>query len=187
MINKFFRKIDFCYKLLKLNLFWIFFSTLGLFFWGVVPSTVSLANSLKKILNYEDVKFKDYYLVYKENFILSNRKLGLFLIGGLILYAEIIFFSRYKFVIFFYLIFILLSLAFLHVVIENNWKTKSIGNIVINSIKNVLGEPKYNILVLTAFLMIFRLSLIVKGFNLFFSISLMMLVAIFLKKLDKKK
>lgn len=78
-------------KVMFLHLLWVVFTLLGLVVFGISPATAALFSVIHKWFDdhYEIPIFKNFYTVYKEQFLKSNG-LGLILAGiGLFLYVDI--------------------------------------------------------------------------------------------------
>lgn len=90
-----YRASDWIIRLAYINFLWMLFSILGLFIFGIFPSTVAMFTVLRQWIRSEkDIKiFKTFWSTFKSEFLKSNI-LGFILLGiGFILYIDFKFFS----------------------------------------------------------------------------------------------
>ena len=79
------------FNLLALNLFWLLFSTLGLYVLGIFPATVALFAVVKQlIIEKDDIQvFKAFWKNFKMEFVKANVLGYLVLAIGVILYLDL--------------------------------------------------------------------------------------------------
>ena len=114
-----YRFAEWVQRLVYVNLLWILFSLVGLVIFGFTPATVAMFSIIKKwIRGQENVAiFKNFWNVYKANFIKANI-LGITLgIIGFILYFDIQFFKAQEGILNFFLYYAVLVASFLYLIV----------------------------------------------------------------------
>lgn len=90
LFEKTFKIIDILFILMKLNVFWIFFTLLGIGIFGFFPATISLFSCLRDYLRNgeQGSLFKLFKKNYVENFATGNRVGLLFLFAFLFIFFQ---------------------------------------------------------------------------------------------------
>jgi|SRR5699024_8190626 len=82
-------------KFAYLNLLWIFFTLVGLLFFGIFPATIAMFTVLRKIILKEDTNlFKLFWKTYKSEFLKGNLVGVVLVLINSITYINLLFFKN---------------------------------------------------------------------------------------------
>ena len=118
-VNKLMLFFDWIYRLLYLNALWVLFTVAGLVVFGLFPSTTSMFYIAKEWLNgnKDFPVFKTFFTKFKEEFVRSEI-IGAIVVGvAVLLYFDLQFFFQKDGTIFYILRYLMLTVAFLYVMI----------------------------------------------------------------------
>ncbi|MDL4840270.1 YesL family protein [Aquibacillus rhizosphaerae] len=78
-------------RFVYINLLWIFFTILGLIFFGLMPATISMFTVIRKwIMKQTDIPiFQTFFITYKKEFLKSNLFMVVILVVGVFLYFNL--------------------------------------------------------------------------------------------------
>jgi len=95
MVGKLYSVFDFIYRLIYLNFLWFSFTLIGAFIFGFGPSTIALYHVtrkwIKKELGNDKHIFKEYFKIYKANFVRAN------IIGLTVMLVYFMFLVNYRY------------------------------------------------------------------------------------------
>ncbi|MFD2217124.1 YesL family protein [Metabacillus endolithicus] len=178
-------KLDFIlqwiFRLVVLNVAWIFFSVLGLFVAGIFPSTAAMLSVARKwILGEHDIKiFQTFKKIYRQEFATANILGWILTITGVILYVNfqlmknsVSVFSivtpfAFYLMVFFYMILLIWAFPML-VHYKATWRQHLKNAIIVG-----LSKIHYTLMCGLAIFLVLYLSLSYPGIIPFFTISVL--------------
>ncbi|WP_078555334.1 YesL family protein [Bacillus alkalicellulosilyticus] len=114
-MNFLFRVSDFLYRIITLNVLWVFFVILGLGVFGFMPATVAVYSVTRRwLLGEDDVPmFKTFLFYYKKEFVKSNLVGIIFMFFSYLVYLNFIFIDYSPETVGRVLFYILVSVSFI--------------------------------------------------------------------------
>ncbi|MFW6282214.1 MAG: YesL family protein [bacterium] len=104
-----YKVLEWISRLVFINIYWIFFTLLGLVIFGFMPSTLAMFSIIDRFLKGEEnIKiFRDFWHEYKANFLKINFIGLIMIIIGLILYIDLQYFKDQSGLVFTFLTFLI--------------------------------------------------------------------------------
>lgn len=161
--------VDLVYKLILLNLIWLIMTMCGGIIFGIIPSSICLAEQIQKILTGEESTIKNFLSSYKAKFIGANKK---YILLTLLFVCWII-----QFLLFFSILsslyFITTGILLIMILTYASTSYKEIPDR--NAFKYTVGimviNLKFNFYLITIGLLIIYATFTIKGLWMFLSIS----------------
>lgn len=166
-------------RMAYVNLLWIFFTILGLIFFGIMPATVALfAVTRKWMMGEQDIPvFKTFWQTYRKEFMKSNL-LGIILFAiGYIIYIDLTYlpaggifqFIRWGLIVC-GLLYVIILLYIFPIYVQYEWKKRLYIKYAL-----LLGasHPHYTLLMLIGIAALYYISATIPGLIPFFSIALL--------------
>lgn len=200
MMNGLYQFCVWVMRLAYINILWIAFSLLGLFIFGLAPSTLAMYSVMRKWMmgEKEIAIFSLFWRSYREEFIRSNAILLILAVIGWILYLDLQILMNQHHIVFtilkiivasFIIIYIFVSLVIFPVLAHYRFKTLEYFKY---TFLIVLSSPIKMLLMVLGIGLVVLIFLVMPGMIIFFSGSLFSLIIMYFsstifKKIDAKE